>query len=145
MRVDVRTGIVIARPKGEVAAFAGDPGNAPRWYVNITSVEWKTAPPLRVGSEVAFVARFLGRTLAYTYRITELVPGTRLVMRTADGPFPMETTYEWSDVPGGTRMQLTNRGTPSGFSSFLSPFMRMAMKRANQKDLERLKRVLESA
>src|SRR4051794_35290110 len=105
MAVDVLTEIVIARPRAEVAAFAGDPGNAPRWYVNIRSVEWKTAPPLMVGSRLAFVARFLGRRLAYTYEIVDLVPAERLVMRTAEGPFPMETTYTWrSDGVGQTRM-----------------------------------------
>jgi hypothetical protein len=145
MHVDVRTEIVIARPRGVVSSFAGDPGNAPRWYVNIRSVEWLTPPPLMVGSEIAFVARFMGRTLRYTYAITELAPGARLVMRTVDGPFPMETTYEWSDAGDGTRMRLINRGTPSGFSSLLAPFLRMAMRRANRKDLGRLKAVLESA
>jgi uncharacterized protein YndB with AHSA1/START domain len=90
--VDVLTETVIRRPVAEVAAFAGDPTNAPEWYVNIDSVEWQTPPPVGVGSRMAFVARFLGRRLAYTYEVTELVPRERLVMRTADGPFPMETT-----------------------------------------------------
>ena len=145
MVVDVHAEIVISRPRPEVAAYASDPDNATAWYQNIESVEWKTPRPLAVGSQVAFVARFLGRRLAYTYQITELVPGERFVQRTMEGPFPMETTYTWEDNPGGgTRMKLRNRGEPSGFSTFTAPIMATAMRRANQKDLARLKAILEA-
>jgi uncharacterized protein YndB with AHSA1/START domain len=142
--VDVVTEVQIARPRAEVAAYAVDPASAPDWYENIERVEWETDPPARVGSRLAFVARFLGRTLEYTYEIRELVPGERLVMSTADGPFPMETTYTWEDAPGGgTRMTLRNRGEPSGFSGVAAPLMARAMRRANRKDLARLKEILE--
>ena len=145
MAVDVRTEIVIDRPCAEVAAYAADPTHAPEWYANIESVEWKSEPPIRLGSRVAFVAHFLGRRLAYTYEIVELVPGARLVMRTAEGPFPMETTYTFEAAGGGTRMTLRNRGEPSGFSRLVAPLMASAMRRANQKDLARLKERLERA
>ena len=145
MSVDVMTEIVIERPRAEVAAYAGDPSNAPSWYVNIKSVEWETPPPLGVGSRMAFVAQFLGRRLAYTYEVADLVDGERLVMRTAQGPFPMETTYTWETVSeSATRMTLRNRGEPSGFSKLAAPLMAGAMRRANRKDLEQLKAVLEA-
>ena len=144
MDVDVVTATVIDRPIAEVAAYAADPDNAPEWYANIESVEWMNEPPLRVGSLVAFVARFLGRRLAYTYEFVEL-SGERVVMRTRQGPFPMETTYTWQPVSSSSsRMTLRNRGTPAGFSKLMAPMMRPAMRRANRKDLARLKALLEA-
>lgn len=146
MSVDVLVETVIERPRSAVAAYAGDPSNAPAWYANIDSIEWLTEPPLREGSRMAFVARFLGRRLAYTYEVVELVAGERLVMRTAQGPFPMETAYEWSDAPGGgTLMRLRNRGEPAGFSRAVAPLMARSIARATTGDLRVLKRLLESA
>lgn len=168
MNVDVTTEIEIARHSDEVATFAMDPDNVPAWYANIQSVEWQTSRPVCMGSRVAFVAQFLGRRLAYTYEVVVLEPGRRLVMRTAEGPFPMETTYTFESVSvpehaqpattprsgdqarpqatmraGRTRMTLQNRGTPSGFSAWLAPFMSIAVRRATRKDLARLKAILE--
>jgi uncharacterized membrane protein len=146
MGVDVETEIHIHRPRAEVAAYAADPAHATSWYKNIKSVEHKTPPPLAIGSKIAFVARFLGRPLAYTYEITDYTPGERLVMRTAQGPFPMETTYTWADAPdGGTTMTLRNRGEPAGFSRVMAPMMATAVRRANAKDLRRLKEILETS
>ncbi len=144
MPVDVQTTIEINRPCNAVAEYASDPDNATAWYRNIKSVDWQTAPVLAVGSRVRFVAQFLGRRLAYTYEIAELEPGARLVMRTADGPFPMETTYTFAATPNGaTTMTLRNRGEPRGFANIASPFMARAMRRANRNDLVRLKALLE--
>jgi uncharacterized membrane protein len=143
--VDVETSVVIERPRAEVAAYAADPTNAPAWYVNIKSVEWKTPPPARVGSRIAFVAHFLGRRMAYTYEISELIADAKLVRRTSEGPFPMETIYTWEDAPNGaTRMTLRNRGNPGGFSTLVAPFMAAAVRRANRKDLQALKARLEA-
>jgi hypothetical protein len=143
--VDVSVEIVIHRPRSVVAAYAAEPDHATTWYVNIKGVQWKTPRPLGVGSQFEFTAAFMGRTLTYTYEVVELVPERRFVMRTAEGPFPMETTYEWFEAEGdSTRMVLRNRGEPTGFSRIAAPFMTLAIKRANTKDLKRLKAILES-
>lgn len=145
MDVDVVTETDIACPRSEVEAYASDPDNATAWYENIEQVEWRTPKPVTVGSRIAFVARFLGRRLVYTYEVSEQTPG-RFVMRTSEGPFPMETTYTWADTPsGGTRMTLRNRGRPTGFARLVAPMMSAAMRRANRKDLARLRTVLETA
>jgi hypothetical protein len=144
MEVDVHTAIDIARDRAAVASYASDPDTATTWYTNIKRVEWRSTKPVQVGSRIAFIAHFLGRTIDYTYEIKEFVPGERLVMATSEGPFAMETTYTWSDTPsGGTKMTLRNRGMPSGFSKVAAPMMKAAMRRANSRDLLRLKRILE--
>lgn len=143
--VAVSTRTVIHRSREWVSEFAMDPDNAPVWYANIESVEWITSPPLRVGSRVAFVANFLGRRLSYAYEVVDLVPLEQMVMRTAEGPFPMETRYRFeSDGLDGTRMELQNRGSPTGFARLASPFIAWAMGRENRKDLARLKSILET-
>jgi Polyketide cyclase / dehydrase and lipid transport len=145
MDVDVLTEIVIARPAAVVASFAADPSNAPAWYANIAASRWETSPPLQAGSRMAFTARFLGRQLAYTYEVTDFVPAERMVMRTAQGPFPMETTYTWEAMTGqSTRMTLRNRGAPAGFFRLAAPFMSSAIRRANRKDLAKLRTILEA-
>jgi Activator of Hsp90 ATPase homolog 1-like protein len=128
-----------------VAQFACDPDNAPQWYVNIRRIEWKTPPPLALGSELSFVAKFMGRELSYTYEVRELIRDERLVMSTREGPFPMETTYTFADTPtGGTAMTLRNRGEPSRFTKISASLMERSMRRANRKDLELLKSLLEA-
>ena len=144
MKVDVQTEIVINASIDVVSAFAADPKNAPLWYKNIDSADWKGDKAVKIGNRVAFRARFLSRTLEYEYEIIDYEPNKRLVMSTAHGPFPMETTYEWSEAGDGTKMKLRNRGMPTGFNILMAPLMRLAIRRANLKDLKLLKCILEN-
>lgn len=143
--VDVAVDTVIDRERTVVAEYCCNPDNVTEWYSNIKVVQWETPRPLVLGSRFAFTAAFLGRTLRYIYEVVELEPARRFVMRTAQGPFPMETEYAWDDEPNGqTRMTLRNRGEPTGFSRFVQPLMAMAIRHATRGDLRRLKAILES-
>lgn len=142
--VDVNTQIDIKAPLTAVADYAFNPDNAPEWYVNIQSVEWKTEPRVREGAKVAFKAQFMGKALAYTYEVVKFIPEKELVMRTAEGPFPMQTTYRLEDKGEGiTRMHLRNNGQPKGFSKLMAPLMKRMMRKANEKDLKMIKTIIE--
>lgn len=142
--VDVTTEISINCPIDIVAQYAADPDHAPEWYDNIQTVEWVTEKSLQIGSKIAFIAFFLGRKLEYVYEIVEHIPSEKLVMRTTDGPFSMETTYTWNKEKDDlTTMTLRNHGSPTGFSAVVAPFMSFFMKKANKKDLGKIKKILE--
>tara|TARA_B100000745_G_C20044046_1_gene355865 strand:+ start:179 stop:610 length:432 start_codon:yes stop_codon:yes gene_type:complete len=141
--VSVTTNIVIKKPLDEIVSYARDPLKAPEWYVNIKSAEFKTSQPLRIGSQIAFVAQFGGRKLYYVYRI-DVLETDRLVKSTSDGPFEMTTTYFWErESKSATRMYIKNEGQPTGFSKLFTPFMSWMMRRATNKDLRKLKEILE--
>lgn len=145
MGIDVEVQITINCPVTQVADFACDPLNAPRWYRAIDRASWASDPPLRVGSLFAFQASFLGKSLDYTYEVVEFTPHECLVMATAEGPFPMETTYRWSPIESAaTQMFLRNRGEPAGFSRLARPLMQSAVRKATTADLAALRDLLES-
>ena len=142
--VDVFTEIIIRTSVDKVSRYAANPENAPEWYVNIDSAEWQTQKQLMIGSQVAFKAKFLGRELEYVYEVKEYIPGEKLSMKTSNGPFPMETIYTWEALENNsTRMTLRNKGIPTGFSKIFAPFMAPMMRRANSKDLIKIKDILE--
>ncbi|MFY0689855.1 MAG: SRPBCC family protein [Cyclobacteriaceae bacterium] len=143
--VDVLTEITIACPINVVAEYVSNPENATDWYVNIMLAKKQKDEPIELGSLIDFEAHFMGRKLIYTYEIMELVPNQKMVMSTQQGPFPMTTTYTWESIASDqTKMTLRNSGQPSGFSKIMAPFMSKMMKKANNKDLQLLKKILES-
>ena len=142
--IDVSTEIDINCSRDRVAEYSANPDNAPKWYVNIKAAKWRTPRPLKVGSQIVFKAKFLGKSLVYIYEISEYAAEQKMVMKTIMGPFPMETIYTWRSIDGNiTRMSLQNRGNPGGLSRLLTPLLSIAIRKANNKDLQRLKQIIE--
>jgi SAM-dependent methyltransferase len=138
-----------AREVDREGAAAADEGAVMRWCAEGELAElWRDAglEDVRFGR---LPGRFRGALSGTAPRlhleVREIIPGERFVMATSEGPFPMETTYTWEDAPSGrTRMTLRNRGEPSGFSRLMTPLVATAMRRANRKDLRRLRSLLEA-
>jgi len=142
--IDVSTEIDINCSKAKVAEYSANPDNAPKWYVNIKAAKWRTPKPLQVGSQIVFKTKFLGKLLVYIYEISEYSAEQKMVMKTIIGPFPMETIYTWKSIDGNiTRMSLQSKGNPGGLSKLLTPLLSFAIKKANNKDLQRLKEIIE--
>ena len=121
-----------------LASFVADLNNSPLWCHTVNAVNHIGLVSSAVGSKFVVDSEFLGRHISYAYEIMEHIPGQRLLMASSDGPFPIETVYAWQEVRGGTRIRLTNRGYPSGFSVYLNPIYSFAMRREMTKDLRQL-------
>jgi hypothetical protein len=144
MAIDVLTTILICCPKTDVASYASDPRNAPQWYARIASAVVETPLPIRVGSRFRFEARFLGRTLVYTYEVIAFEPTEFLTMRATDMRGGMETSYSWiAEGPSSTRMVLRNRGAAKPIPFIPDVLLAAAIRRANRGDLARLRQILE--
>jgi uncharacterized protein YndB with AHSA1/START domain len=142
--VDVTIEQDIGRPPAEVAAYAMDPSNDRDWIGALTRVEVLGEGPVRPGTRVRRVARFLGRDMEYVNEITELDPPRRLAMESVKAPFPMTVTYEFERVGEGTRMRIHTGGEASGFYKVAEPVLNRLVRRGVASDLRRLKERLES-
>lgn len=144
MGIDVTAEVTIAGDRERVASYVTDPRNDPVWIGGITEAELLTEPPLGKGSTVRRVASFLGKRIEYVMEIAELDPGSVLVMRSIQSPFPMAVTYSFEDVSGGTRARIRVEGEPGGLYRVAAPVMARAVRRSISRDLRALKSIVES-
>ena len=143
MEVDVSSSVLIDRPLLEVYEYSAKPEHAREWYTNLDSVEWPPGRSIAVGSRVKFVAHFLGHHVTSTYEVTDLAPGSLLVVNIVEGPLSFETRYSWERVWGGTKMTVESRGPAQRFSGFSAGFVTRALRHETRKDLHHLKDILE--
>ena len=143
MSIDVVAEVYVRRPREEVAAYMTDPANDPEWIGGLREAQLVGEGPPRVGSRVARVASFMGRRVEYVNEITALEPGRILEMRSVKAPFPMHITYSFEDRDGGTAVRNHVRGG-GGLFSLGSPLFAPMVKRNVQRDLERMRDVLEA-
>jgi Polyketide cyclase / dehydrase and lipid transport len=150
--IDITAEVAIHRALRDVAAYMIDPAHDPEWIGGVREARMETPPPLAVGSRVARVAHFLGRRVEYVNEVVELDPERVLDMRSVRAPFPMRVTYSFeagADAAAGgagatTVVRNRVRGAPGGFFALFGPLLAPLVKRSVQKDLERLRDVLEA-
>jgi uncharacterized membrane protein len=142
MSIDVTAEVHVRRPRDEVAAYMTDPANDAEWIGGLREARVVGGGPVTEGARVARVASFMGRKVEYVNEITALEPGRMLDMRSVKAPFPMHITYTFEDRDGATLVRNHVRGG-GGLFSLGSPLFAPMVRRNVQRDLERLRDVLE--
>jgi uncharacterized membrane protein len=141
---DIRSNVTIHCRKIRIWEYVSDPDNAPEWHEHITSVEWKTPKPAKLGSQINFTVRFVKRTFTYTCGITEWVPLEHVTLETVEGPFPVKIICSLRSLnENTTRITLRSAITLKGVSRLFSRLIAWMVKKANRRDLKKLKALLE--
>ncbi len=141
---DTISSIEIDRPADEVFAFLADMANNPRWQKGQRRCDWTSPPPLAVGSTYDQQARFLGRTIASSFEVTELEPGRRLRIETVGGTMPIDVTRTVEPLSDErSRVTARVRGSAPVPLRLLGPMLDRLVQRSVDADYRRLKALLE--
>ena len=133
----------IRRPVEEVFAYATDPAKTPEWKSGVLECRVDPPGPIRVGSKIHTVLRFLGRRIESTAEVTELVPNRKLVQKT-NSPFPLELTCMAEPTSAGTKVIGTAVAEPGGFFKMAEPVLGRIAKKQSQAELDAMKALLEA-
>ena len=144
MAIDVKVETLIQRSREDVTSYAMNPDHDPVWISGIVEAKMLTDPPLGQGTQVARVAKFLGKRIEYVLEVVDYDPNSLMRMKSIKGPFPMEVTYQFDQADQGTLAHIRVQGEASGFFRIASPMMARSVKKSLNNDLKALKQLLES-
>jgi uncharacterized membrane protein len=139
-----RVEVLIGRPLDEVFAFVGDVRNRPSWDDSVDSEELTSPEPIGVGSTVRTRLRSMGKDYEYRWEIVEHRPPNRMRVESTSGPFPTSLLFEFDAQDGGTRVNASVTGRPTGFMRLLQPVIARTTQKNLDRGYARLKRLLET-
>lgn len=141
-RAEVST--TIKRSVEDVFAVISNIENNPKWSTGVLEAQQTSPGPIGVGTTARTVSRFLGRRLENQMEITEYEPYRRFSWVSKSGPFPFQGSVTVEPVEGGTRVNGTFEGDPSGFFKLAEPLIVTIAKRQFQGDLDNLKDLMDA-
>jgi uncharacterized protein YndB with AHSA1/START domain len=137
--------ITIDRPIADVFRVLTTPEDTPKWSSSAVEEALTSPGPVGIGSTRRAVVRsFGGRTTTNETVVTEFEPNRKVAMRTTSAPVPFEAAWSFTGMPGGTRVDWTWSFEFTGALRLLAPAFGSYFRRSLQKDLDRLKRMMEA-
>ena len=139
-----RIAVVIARPVDEVFDFVADARNRPRWDSSVDSEELTSPEPIGVGSTVRTTMHSMGKEYVLDWKITEHAPPNSQTIESTSGPFPTTLHYDVAARDGGTALDFSVTGRPSGVMRLLQPVIARNTQKNLDQNFPRLKQLLET-
>jgi hypothetical protein len=140
----IERSVLIQRPIQEVFDFVHDITNDSLWQTTIVEQEKLTEGPLRAGSRIKEVRRFLGVRIETSYEVTEYEPPTRSAVKMISGPVPFSGSYVLEALAGSTRFTVQGDIEGHGFFKLAEPVFARMTARELEANLGHLKDLLEA-
>jgi hypothetical protein len=142
--VRASTSVEIERPAGAVFDFVAEFENNPCWQRGMRACRWTSDPPRGEGSTYEQEARFLGKDVRNSFRITAFEPGRRVSFESTGGTFPIAVTRTVEPLgPDRSRFTEDVQGDARGFYRVAEPVLQLLVRASIKRDLPRLKALLE--
>ena len=140
----IKTSIIINRPIGEVFAFVSDASNDVKWRSDVVESKVTSPGSLGVGSTFAFSSEFMGRKIVSSGELTTYDPPNRYAWKSISGPIPASAVTTFEAVAEGTLVVETTDFEPGGFFKIAGPLLAKQAQSAAEKDVVKLKGLLEA-
>jgi uncharacterized membrane protein len=131
---------VIDRPVDVVYDYVMDVSNDANWRTGVEESGWQSDHSLSVGA--------IGYTLAGNqraeWRVVSYIAGESVDWEFVSGPLTGHGGYRFVPAEGGTQFTLVADVAPTGWLRLLGPVFTWVGRRQNQRDVEKLRDILES-
>lgn len=138
----IKSSIIIKRPIEEVFAFVADPRNDLKWRSDVVESN-VTSVSLNVGATFEFASEFMGRKIETKGEMTAYDPPKRFAWKSIKSPIPVSAVTTFEAVADGTLIVDTADFEPGGFFKIAEPLLIKQAQSAAEKDMKRLKELLE--
>lgn len=136
----------IRRPIADVFNYVTDPTNEPAWHTDAAEARPLIAGPIRVGSRIAYVFPFMGRSTSIG-EVVAFEPPHLEAIHFDSGPFGLKPriTYRLEDLGGSVRFTRQAEADTRGLTRLIAPLMQRLLVRRSALFVENLRRQLEGA
>ena len=135
--------VQINRPVEEVFAYVSNYLNDPAWIGPMVEVQQIPSSPASLGTNVSGVAHFLGRRLEMNGEVTSYELNRKICLSSTI-PFPQRDCRICEAVDGDTLFSIVIEAAPGGIFRFFAPILAILGQRQTLRDIQELKKVLES-
>jgi uncharacterized membrane protein len=146
MATTIKANTIINKPVDEVFAYVIDVKTWPRWESGLIKAEKTSDAPLNVGTTFRGMNQALGQRMEWTSEVTNYIPSKSWGQKIVSKGWSTEERLSFEPFQGSTtKFSLVSELEMGGLLRLFAPFVARKMQKQIEKNLVRLKYILEAS